>query len=670
MKINSESILTLDANKTYYIANSTGEIKEAGLWQRFKCFTGLGDGRAKVRRLAEEVKSALLRDGGIASENKLNEEIGRLDLTSSISGEKLREIATRFRADHADSVAKADAGRFAEARAESFVTDRTYQGSRGFRIHPDPANLGYMKRIATMAAKSVIGNVDASTDRDQLSLNVNKRLNSLSMMIDAAINIHGICCEKRDTFVKPDGTTGHLNLNLPVLRNELSFKVFASCLFKPDGPMRDGGMAALMLTRFPARLLTGGVKDAILAGKVPMDLVKTCNDAFLAHFDPRKDVDISDLHNEMVDELRNEMVARYGNALADNRRISSFASEYRIHELLGEVVARANGEGRLVRGDEIKDALRGEVCRGAAKLLVIDYATKFAAAHNLPKPDVSFGVQMDMQNPGMIDDIAAATTPEEAQAAVKRYDAQIQALLNVMKDTKAAIDGLAEKAIDRIAAGTGMNRDAVADQLQLFHLKDKARLLGEDIISAKHPGCREAGFSVEDAFKGILDRFVKARVDLLNEIENEKGLNAAGKAAFKRIVLTTEKPDVHHPGPIVNIVNGGTVTAKDFKDALNAEDDDAIAAGLVGIGGRIHEKMVEVYGAEKWEDIGADGRDAGIEMLLNKLVTEDEELAALFQAKRGKIEPWLGRAASPLHDDPVATKMLFLVYNALFPQDE
>lgn len=48
MKINSESILTLDANKNYYIANSTGEIKEAGLWQRFKCFFGVGDGRAKV----------------------------------------------------------------------------------------------------------------------------------------------------------------------------------------------------------------------------------------------------------------------------------------------------------------------------------------------------------------------------------------------------------------------------------------------------------------------------------------------------------------------------------------------------------------------------------------------------------------------------------------------
>ena len=121
MQLNSASILTLDANKTYYIANSTGEIKEAGLWQKFKCFTGLGDGRAKVQRLAEQVKAALLRDGGIASENTLNEEIGGLDLTTSISGQDLKNIAARFRADHADNVAKADAGRLAESKAEEFV---------------------------------------------------------------------------------------------------------------------------------------------------------------------------------------------------------------------------------------------------------------------------------------------------------------------------------------------------------------------------------------------------------------------------------------------------------------------------------------------------------------------------------------------------------------------
>ena len=33
MELNLNTIRSLDANKTYYIANSTGQIKEAGAWQ-------------------------------------------------------------------------------------------------------------------------------------------------------------------------------------------------------------------------------------------------------------------------------------------------------------------------------------------------------------------------------------------------------------------------------------------------------------------------------------------------------------------------------------------------------------------------------------------------------------------------------------------------------------
>ena len=40
MALNIDTIRSLDANKTYYLANSTGQIKEAGAWQRFKCFFG------------------------------------------------------------------------------------------------------------------------------------------------------------------------------------------------------------------------------------------------------------------------------------------------------------------------------------------------------------------------------------------------------------------------------------------------------------------------------------------------------------------------------------------------------------------------------------------------------------------------------------------------------
>ncbi len=39
--ITLDTIRSLDASKTYYLANSSGQIKEAGAWQRFKCYFGI-----------------------------------------------------------------------------------------------------------------------------------------------------------------------------------------------------------------------------------------------------------------------------------------------------------------------------------------------------------------------------------------------------------------------------------------------------------------------------------------------------------------------------------------------------------------------------------------------------------------------------------------------------
>ena len=60
MALNIDTIRSLEANKTYYLANSTGQIKEAGAWQKFKCYFGVGDGRQKVQKLIDQVKVALL----------------------------------------------------------------------------------------------------------------------------------------------------------------------------------------------------------------------------------------------------------------------------------------------------------------------------------------------------------------------------------------------------------------------------------------------------------------------------------------------------------------------------------------------------------------------------------------------------------------------------------
>lgn len=72
MSINLNTIRTLDAGKSYYFSNSTGEIKEASLWQKFKCYTGLGDGREKVRRLNEAIKKTLLTSANIKEDVSLN----------------------------------------------------------------------------------------------------------------------------------------------------------------------------------------------------------------------------------------------------------------------------------------------------------------------------------------------------------------------------------------------------------------------------------------------------------------------------------------------------------------------------------------------------------------------------------------------------------------------
>ena len=90
------TLLTLDANKSYYIANSTGEIKEAGLWQRFKCWTGLGDGRAKVEKLVKFAEIAIMESVSEIKDEALTKDLEALNKNRSISGAALREIAARF----------------------------------------------------------------------------------------------------------------------------------------------------------------------------------------------------------------------------------------------------------------------------------------------------------------------------------------------------------------------------------------------------------------------------------------------------------------------------------------------------------------------------------------------------------------------------------------------
>ena len=111
--ITLDTIRSLDANKTYYLANSTGQIKEAGAWQKFKCFFGVGDGRDKVQKLVDGVKVALLKASGESDNAALTAAIeeyeGNHNWLFSASGGSLAGIASRFAVANADKIASASA---------------------------------------------------------------------------------------------------------------------------------------------------------------------------------------------------------------------------------------------------------------------------------------------------------------------------------------------------------------------------------------------------------------------------------------------------------------------------------------------------------------------------------------------------------------------------------
>ena len=63
-QVNLDSINALNADKRYFLSSTTGEIKEASWWMRFKCAIGVKSALAKVNNLVDAVKTTLLERAG------------------------------------------------------------------------------------------------------------------------------------------------------------------------------------------------------------------------------------------------------------------------------------------------------------------------------------------------------------------------------------------------------------------------------------------------------------------------------------------------------------------------------------------------------------------------------------------------------------------------------
>ncbi len=149
MALSIDTIRSLDASKSYYIANSPGEIAEATPWQKFKCFLGIGDGRHKAAKLLDEVKVALLQASGETDNAELSADIAQYDEQHSwcfsLSGRSLSAIASRFSAANATKIAQTRAKAIAEAKINASM--RTIHEC--FRVEPGatrPDALAFLRR--------------------------------------------------------------------------------------------------------------------------------------------------------------------------------------------------------------------------------------------------------------------------------------------------------------------------------------------------------------------------------------------------------------------------------------------------------------------------------------------------------------------------------------------
>ena len=239
IKISLATLSQLEAGKTYYLSNTTGTIKRTGIWQWFKCVTGLGDGRAKAQRLAEAVKESLLATAGISEDSALATDIKRFDgATYSLSGATLKDIAGRFRTAHSDAITKNDVRREAFKIAEKVADkkikewfDGAYVGVNSERPDESRNNL---RRLALYSVQHI---VQKAVDERKVPEGIESRIRmTMQAMINSVSTAEAMQQSHRNwgpgfPLVPNKRGTGFLRFDL----DELHFRAVLAALVTAKG---------------------------------------------------------------------------------------------------------------------------------------------------------------------------------------------------------------------------------------------------------------------------------------------------------------------------------------------------------------------------------------------------------------------------------------------------
>lgn len=149
--VNIDTLKNLDEDKTYFLSSTTGQVKEASLWMRFKCAIGVQSARQKVANLVEAVRTTLLDAAGKTGDDAtLDTDIRTVSLKSMVDGGVIRGIAKRFSVANEQGIAKKQAAGVLKDVAKIIARNV-------LKDHPGAAKSEDLVAIALHALKPALG---------------------------------------------------------------------------------------------------------------------------------------------------------------------------------------------------------------------------------------------------------------------------------------------------------------------------------------------------------------------------------------------------------------------------------------------------------------------------------------------------------------------------------
>ncbi len=204
------------------------------------------------------------------------------------------------------------------------------------------------------------------------------------------------------------------------------------------------------------------------------------------------------------------------------------------------VIQNADGQGRDVTAAEVAGAISGKAFdRLSAKAIGMTILDKIRdRGLKVDFTENSIGAQFCIRHPDFAAEMRLCKNTGDVAGLYLRYEAKIDAFVDLTARSRAAAEGLAAKASAKLAAALGLDARLVAALVPAADIGDAVTGLTTGILSGSKPGSQEEGYDVEAAFDAIADKFVQKRVDVcagIDSLDIPEGAKSRWKAEYMTI---------------------------------------------------------------------------------------------------------------------------------------